>query len=80
MPKSMSSGSAGTGMLFISLRPVALIASRRSALIDVKDCAGLTKRKTVVRWSLNLIVQVEGSGTFDEDWRLWCQLQAKKKT
>lgn len=66
MPKSMSSGSDGTGILFISLRPVALIASRRSALTDVKDCVGVTKRKTVVWWSLNLSVQVEGSGTLNK--------------
>lgn len=59
-------------MLFISLRPVALIASRRSALIDVKDCVGVTKRMTVVRLSLNRSVQVEGSGTFDEGWWFWC--------
>lgn len=59
-------------MLFISLRPVALIASRRSTLIDVKDCVGVTKRMTVVRLSLNRSVQVEGSGTFDKGWRFWC--------
>ena len=59
-------------MLFISFRPVALIASRRSALIDVKDCVGVTKRMTVVRLSLNRSVQVEGSGAFDKGWRFWC--------
>lgn len=59
-------------MLFISLRPVALIASRRSTLIDVKDCVGVTNRMIVVRLSLNRSVQVEGFGTFDEGWRFWC--------